>query len=141
MLARRSQAAILVLMLALITACGGHVKAAGTAGKLAMSTHEALNVARDSFLAWDAQHQLDLVDRATSLEDGQKLLATYRAKRQVVYAVFQAVYGAVSEVAVLVPLVETGQATTVELIAVVAELAHGLSAMREALATIMQEGS
>jgi hypothetical protein len=129
--------AVLVLMLALLASCGGRGKAASTAAHLATTTHEALNASRDVFVAWDAQHQLDLVEQATSLEDGQALLAAYRAKRQVVYAVFQGAYGSVAAVAVLVPLVEAGKATTVELIGVVAELAQALTAMREATSTLM----
>lgn len=41
----------------------------------------SVNAARDGLIEFDRQHQIDLVDHATSREDAQAKLAAYRAER------------------------------------------------------------
>lgn len=59
----------------------------------------ALNTARDTFVMWDGQHQKGLVAKAESLEDGKKLLADYRSRRQTVVQGFIVAYSALAAAA------------------------------------------
>jgi hypothetical protein len=97
--------AIAIFMI-IMAACGGSVtqrtsQALGTA-------LGATNAARDQFSAWDKQHQLDIVDRATTREQAEAELAAYRAKRQKIVQAFTVAYGAIASAAATVPLVEAG---------------------------------
>lgn len=49
-----------------------------------------LQTARTAFEIWDDRHQQEIVDQATSLEDGKQKLEAYRAKRQVALKAFVA---------------------------------------------------
>lgn len=139
MLALRPQIAGIAILVALVASCGGRGQVVERSGQYAATAHAALNSARDSFVAWDAQHQLDIVERSTSLEQGQVMLAGYRMRRQKVFVAFQAAYGALAAVAVLIPLVESDRKSTAELIAAAAEAAAAVAVVREAISALLGE--
>lgn len=56
----------------------------------------AVDAARDGFVAYDAAHQHQIVDQATSLETGRADLAAYRAKRDPVVNAFIIAYRALA---------------------------------------------
>lgn len=60
----------------------------------------SLNAARDGFVAWDADHQLRLVEGADTKEAAKAALASYRADRKKVTAALLTAYGALSVAAV-----------------------------------------
>lgn len=143
MLAREQRSRIarslaILYVIGVLAACGGGPQAAERAGRFTTTAHSALNAVRDSFVAWDAQHQLDLVEEATSLEDGQAALASYRHDRAAVYAAFQASYGALATLATLVPLVEVDKASHAELLVALAEAADAIAKVREATRSLMK---
>jgi len=52
----------------------------------------AVNAARDGLTAWDRNHQQEIVDKATSREDGEAQLAAYRERRKTVADSFELAY-------------------------------------------------
>lgn len=83
--------AVFLCLLVVNAACSGSQRT-----KALRTTVIALNTARDGMLAFDQQHQLDLVNGATSREDGEAKLAAYRTKRIVVVNAFEVAYRAVA---------------------------------------------
>ena len=85
MLARSVSLILLVLVFAL--GCG-----AGQRNNTIRAGVVTLNAARDGFLAWDGEHQMQIVKDATTYEEGRKRLDDYRALRDDVIKTFFAVY-------------------------------------------------
>lgn len=56
----------------------------------------SLNVARDGFVAWDAKHQRDIVERSTSRVEAERSVAAYYATRQNVIDGMEAAYRAIA---------------------------------------------
>lgn len=54
------------------------------------ATLATVHTARTVFEQWDREHQQEIVDKATSLEQGRAELEAYRAKRNVVIQTFLA---------------------------------------------------
>lgn len=109
------------------------------AGSVATTALAAVNAARDNFLEWNSAHELDIVDHATSMEEGTRNLAEYRERRQVVTAAFQAAYGAIAAAAALLPLAEAGKVTQVMLLDALSEVATAIEAIRGAVDAIMEK--
>ncbi len=82
---------LLLLAVFLLTSCGPSERNRALTTSLA-----ALNAARDSFLAYDAAHQADLVRAAPSEEAGKLTLIEYRARRLGVLEAFVAAYSLLS---------------------------------------------
>jgi hypothetical protein len=59
-------------------------------------TMAGMNAAEKAFVAWDAHHQIELVEAAHSREDGEVALVTYRAKRDHVVKGMIAAYSALA---------------------------------------------
>jgi hypothetical protein len=59
----------------------------------------ATNAARDGFVMFDAQHQLEIVDKAQTKEEGAAALATWRSQRDSVVSLFVVTYYAISAAA------------------------------------------
>lgn len=74
-----------LLLAALAVGCASHQAQLQTA----MAT---LNAARDGFVAWDRQHQADLVKQSTTIEAAKSALDEYRTKRAPVLDGFQIAY-------------------------------------------------
>lgn len=64
--------------------------------KVLRGTLTGLNTARDGFVTWDMSHQSDLVEEATTLEDGQNKLRAYRQDREKVVYAFEVAYKALA---------------------------------------------
>jgi hypothetical protein len=60
----------------------------------------AVNAARDGFTSWDRDHQVALVDKATTREESDKALASYHLQRIPVVASFEVAYRALAVAAV-----------------------------------------
>ena len=82
---------VLVLVLACV-ACSGQQA-------VLRDSLATLNAARDGFIVWDDVHQGMIVRSATSLEDGKRELAAYRAKREVVVRAFELGYKVIATAA------------------------------------------
>lgn len=85
-----------VLLLLALVACGASARERTITAAFATT-----NASRDAFVAFDASHQHQLVERATSLDDGKALLSDYRAKRAVVVDLFAATYRAIAAAAIV----------------------------------------
>lgn len=60
-----------------------------------------VDVARESWLAYDKHAQAEIVAKATSLEDGRAKLAAYRANQGKIETAFEIAYRAVASAAAL----------------------------------------
>jgi beta-phosphoglucomutase-like phosphatase (HAD superfamily) len=81
----------LIIFLCLVCTCGPTARENAIKGALI-----TVNTARDELLIFDGPHQSDLVNNATSLEDGQNKLDTYRKKREHVRALLAEAYRAIA---------------------------------------------
>lgn len=97
----RNRNVIVLVFLALLASCATSKRAAIDTG------FTALNSLRDGFVAWDKEHQAQIVDKATSLEDGKAKLAAYREARVKVSNAFIAAYNSFSLAAIDVDNDET----------------------------------
>lgn len=94
--------------LLLVAAIGGGALAVGSAGcshdargKTIHATLVATDTAHAGFVAYDRQHQLDLVAKATTREEGAQALAEYRTRRdELVVPKLVAVYRALAAAAI-----------------------------------------
>jgi hypothetical protein len=112
-----------LLMLALVvTSCG--------ASKRQKTLHGALvsmNLARDGFTIWDADHQKTIVEKATSREEGERELAAYRLKRTPVVAGFEVAYRVLALAATQTddPSLKAALAASAELLAAIKSITGG----------------
>lgn len=86
--------AYLVVVIALIAGCGP--SAEQKRQTTLRYTLTGVNAARDGFVAWDQVHQDQIAESASSLAEGEKALAEYRAKRAFVEKAFEGVYRSVA---------------------------------------------
>ena len=138
---RRAQLAELtfvgvVLVAALLLQCGGSARS--RANETLHTALGATNAARDLFVQWDRQHQLDLVERASSREEGEAQLASYRKDRQAVVSNFAVAYSAIAAAATLVPLVDAGQRPFSELSVLVAEAVRAAIVVKTTIDSAMR---
>lgn len=81
----------LILMVA-VPSCSGTTQRT----KTLQTTLVAVNAARDGFVAWDRQHQHELVEKATSKDDALLAIDAYHKKREPITSSFEVVYRAVA---------------------------------------------
>ncbi len=91
----RKTATTILLALCLL-ACGVSARQKAVATALTSA-----NIARDSFIVFDAKHQADIVASATSRNDGLTKLEEYREKRVKVVTLFEVLYRSIAIGAVL----------------------------------------
>ena len=127
----------LISVLLVAAACGGSFT--DKANKTLATSLAATNGARDSFLAWDKDHQLGLVDKATSKEEAVAALAVYREKRAPVLQAFTVAYSVIGAAAALIPLIERGEKKDFDLIPLLVDAASATSDIRAAIDTIRGE--
>lgn len=84
---QRASLSLLVLILGLVAACNGSQRQ-----KTLRATLVGMNAARDGLVVFDKSHQLAIVEKATTREDGEQQLAAYRAKRAPVVDGFELAY-------------------------------------------------
>ena len=96
------------------------------------TTLVATNSARDEFVKWDKQHQLQLVERAQTREDADALLRHYRERRQKIVHGFTIAYGAIATAAATLPLVELGDESQGRLASLLVEAANAVRTAIEA---------
>lgn len=67
-----------------VTGCTGHQR-----HKTLRATLTSLVVAREGFEKWDEAQQREIVEKATSKEQGQEALSAFRTRRDLVYDAFE----------------------------------------------------
>jgi hypothetical protein len=132
----RLRARILPIFLALACACGGSIT--GRTEKSLRASLDAISAARDSFTTWDAQHQKALVANASSREEAEAALASYRTQRQKLIAAFTGAYSALAGGAALLPLVDAGKRSKSELVLALAEAVAAVQGVRDAIKTFQR---
>lgn len=115
----RIKLSLVAITLVLCAACGGSISE--RANKSISTALSATNAASDQFTKWDKQHQLDIVDRATTREDAESGLREYREKRQRIVQAFTVAYTSMATAAATVPLVQAGEKSDRDLIKLLAE--------------------
>ncbi len=92
----RSSVLILLVLIASCLACGATARE-----KTLKAAFIATQSAQAGFEAWDAQHQLDVANAATSVADGVEKLGAYRESRAAVVLAFESAYRALAAAAIL----------------------------------------
>ena len=87
----------------------------------------SVNAARDGFLQWDRTHQHELVAAATSRDQAEQSLATYRREREPVVNGFEVAYRALALAATQTddPSLKVALTTAGELVDAVRAMIHG----------------
>lgn len=139
----RIKTGLLTVMLLLWTACGGSL--AERTNKSLGTALSATNAASAQFTKWDKQHQLDIVDKASTRKEAEDGLREYRDKRQRIIQSFTVAYSSMASAAAMVPLVQAGEKSDADLIGLLAEsvgavqtVISSLKEIREAFATDMK---
>jgi hypothetical protein len=115
----------------LAISCGGGI--ASRAHKTLAISLSAANAARDSFTAWDKDHQLEIVHNATTREEAEAKLAAYRHTRADVLAGFTVAYTSIAAAAAVIPLVARGDRQELDLIGLVAQAAKATAEVQAAI--------
>lgn len=95
----------------------------------------ATDAARDQFLQWDKQHQLDIVDKATTREQAEAGLKAYRERRQGIVQAFTVAYTSMATAAATIPLVQAGKKSDRDLAKM---LVDAIAAVQTVLASIQE---
>lgn len=127
------RALVITSLLVIFAACGD---AASRADTTLATSLAATNAARDAFVSWDEEHQLDIVHRASTPEAAQEALRTYRNTRQKVIQAFTSAYTTIAAAAALIPLVDAGKASEVELLRLLADAAQATALAKQAIESI-----
>jgi len=103
-------AALLALDVFLLASsgCGGSQKFPDQAGRVLAVTLAATTASQGAFIAWDKDHQEELVASSATQEEATAKLATYRAKRVAVERAFFVAYHALAAAASALALLEQG---------------------------------
>lgn len=83
---------LFLVMIAITPGCSGPTKRTRTL----QTTLTAVNAARDGFVAWDRQHQHELVEKATTKDAANQAIDAYHKKREPITTSFEIVYRAVA---------------------------------------------
>jgi hypothetical protein len=127
----RQRSALIGAVALLAIACGGNI--ASRAHKTLGVALSAANAARDSFTAWDKDHQLEIVHNATTREEAEAKIATYRHTRADVLAGFTVAYTSIAAAAAVIPLVEQGQRQELDLLGLIATAAQATADIEKAV--------
>jgi hypothetical protein len=131
---RRQIAGLAVVLLTVAVACGSSIT---EGAKDTLSTAlTATNAARDAFVRWDEAHQLGLVERATSREEGEAQLRSYRRARERVLKAFTAAYAALAAASALLPLVQHGERKETALVVLVVDAVEAAKEVKAAIAAV-----
>lgn len=83
----------LAAVIALLSTCTALTGCSGSQRqKTIKATLISTNAARDGFIEWDRIHQLRIVEQATTREEAEVKLKSYRAARVFVVSLFETVY-------------------------------------------------
>ena len=128
-----------IAVIALLVACGGS-SFNERANKSLTTALGATNAARDTFVSWDKQHQLDLVAAATTEEAAKAELELYRAKRQQVVRAFTVAYSAIAAAATALAAVDT-QKAGFDIVALITDAVTAAVEVKSAIDAIRGGGS
>ncbi len=131
-------AASIATLWVVLSACGGGsiIKQADKSLSVALS---ATNAARDNFVAYDKNHQLTIVDNATTREEGEAAQKAYRGERDAVLRAFTAAYSAIAAAAAIIPLIEKGDKKERDLRALLADALKAAISVKDAV-DLIQKG-
>lgn len=115
----RIKTSLMAIMIILWSSCGGSI--AEHANKSLSTAISATNAASEQFTKWDKQHQLDIVDKATTRQEAEDGLREYREKRQRIVQAFTVAYSSMATASAMVPLVQAGEKSDADLIKLLAE--------------------
>lgn len=133
----RHRIAPVALVALLIVGCGGG-SFVDKADKTLATSLAATNGARDEFLRWDALHQLELVDAATTEVEAEAALATYRKKRAPVVKAFTIAYSAIAAAAAILPLVEKGTKPERDLVKLLSDAVMAALAVKAVVEAVLE---
>ena len=114
--------ALVAVLVVLLAACGPSNRT-----NTIRTTLVSVNAARDGFLVFDEDIQTKIVDKSTSLADGQNKLDAYRAHRAEVVAAFEVVYRALA-----IAAVDPDKADLAEVLIEVKQLFYMLEKLKDA---------
>lgn len=124
------------LVLALLMACGGAQNRLDQAASGVNVALGATNAARDAMLAWDKQHQSELVESSTTKEQADAKLAHYRAQRKPVEKAFAAAYNAIAAAAAGLAVAQLGGNPDRELGPMLSEVIKAVLAVKSTIAAV-----
>jgi hypothetical protein len=118
-------------LVAVIGACGAST--VERANRALATALVATNAARDAFTEYDGTHQLQIVVQAPTREAAEAALTAYREKRAYIHRALVGAYTALAVAATVLPLVENGQRSMVDVFAALGDAAAALVEARRAL--------
>lgn len=131
---RKYAVGLVIFALLFAAACGGSFT--DKAQKTLATSLEATNAARDSFLAWDKDHQQAIVEKASTREAGEAQLAAYRQTRRAVVKAFTVAYTAIAAAAATIPLVDAGEKSEGALTALLFTATDSVAGVQKAIETV-----
>ena len=93
---RQFEIAITLVLVFILSACGASARE-----KALHTTYVTVTTAQAGFEAWDREHQMAIVNAATSQADGLAKLSAYHDKRKPVCIAFEATYRMLAGAAIL----------------------------------------
>lgn len=106
-----------VIAILFLACCGaGAATLSDRANRSLATTLDAVNATREGFLAWDEQHQADILAASSTQGEFEIRISGYRERRRAVVEAFVAAYTAIGAAAGLVGLVAADRATVADLI-------------------------
>lgn len=124
-----------VVIVLLVAACGGSFT--DRAHKTLATSLVAANAARDQFVAWDVNHQQQIVEAAADAESGRAQLAAYRKQRGPVLRAFTLAYTTIAAAAALIPLVDHAGRSESDLARALIDAAAACAAAKTALEALV----
>ncbi len=130
------------IVIVLLVACGGgDRKGATTTARAGLSTAlAATNAARDAFTTWSKAHEMSIVARATSLEQGDRELAAYRAHSQPVLGSLVVAYTSIAAASAALTLAEAQPAELATAVRLATDALRAAVAVRDAVLALRAGG-
>lgn len=125
---------VLPLLLAIVlAACGGRAAMIEHAGQGLSVTLNAVNAARDQFMAWDEAHQKDILASNPTREGFDTAIKAYRAKQAKVLQAFTVAYGVIGTASAALPLVEADKMSWSDVVVDLLQVADSVKALHAAI--------
>ncbi len=126
----------------LLVACGAAGRREATvATRGGLSTAlAATNAARDAFTAWSKAHEMSIVARATSREQGARELAAYRAQSQPVLGALVVAYTSIAAASAALTLADAKPAELATAVRLATDALRAAVAVRDAVLALKAGG-
>ncbi len=136
----RARATIALIVVAL-AACGGRAQFVKSTTSALATALAATNATSNAFVSWDKSHQAAIVANATTKQEAQDNLASYRNKRRAVVRALTVAYSTIAAAATLLPLVENGSRQELELVALVTAAVEAAADVKKAIDALREKGT